>query len=50
MKKKCVILVKLDNFLLLLNQIVRVVHMVTTSLEISVMLLNLQWHAFIRNE
>lgn len=34
----------------MLNQVVRVVHMVTTSLEISVVLLTLQKHAFIRSE
>jgi len=41
LKKKYVILGKLEN-LLMLNQVVRVVHTVTTSLEISVVLLTLQ--------
>lgn len=40
---------KLEN-LLMLNYVVRVVHMVTTSLEVIVVLLTLQLHAFIRSE
>jgi hypothetical protein len=40
-RQKYVILGKLENFLVL-HQVVHVVHMVTTSLEISVVLLTLQ--------